>query len=458
MNFKRLEIIGLRGFEKQQIIELATPKGTEGSGLTVIVGPNNSGKSTIYEAFRAISQNQPPSFTEGRRNKKAGDKILIKITDSAGNSIELKTQTQGGSETIFERNGIQRVGFFTLPSRRTFNPFFSKASYSREQYIQNSQLASIRGSQLDQFYTRLFSIQAKQDDFNLVLQKVLGKVPDWYIEQADNGQYYLKFNFGESSHNSDGIGEGLLSIFTIVDTLYDSKDGDLIFIDEPELSLHPSFQKKLIKLLSEYSKTRQIIINTHSPYFIDWNSIYNGGKINRTLKTGLGSQIKRIKSTTYTGLKDLLKNFNNPHILGLNAKELFFLEDNILLVEGQEDVIFLQRILELEGLNLSGDFFGWGMGGAPNASRLLNLFRDLGFKKVTVIFDADMKHLIPTLKKAFPEYQFVHIPADDIRDKPQIKAKPAKEGLIYQGGKKVKVKFKESISSLVSEINGYQEK
>ena len=72
MNYNEIEILGLRGFSKKGKLILAKPDTNPGSGLTVIVGPNNSGKSTIYEAFRAMSQSEPPSFTEGRRNKAAG--------------------------------------------------------------------------------------------------------------------------------------------------------------------------------------------------------------------------------------------------------------------------------------------------------------------------------------------------------------------------------------------------
>lgn len=136
-------------------------------------------------------------------------------------------------------------------------------------------MPAVRGSQLDNFFRRLFSIQNDQTKFNSILVKVLGYIPDWYIEQADNGQYYLKFNYNGSFHNSDGVGEGLLSIFTIIDTLYDSNPDDVIFIDEPELSLHPTFQKKLIQLLTEFSTDRQIIISTHSPYFISWVALSN---------------------------------------------------------------------------------------------------------------------------------------------------------------------------------------
>lgn len=69
------------------------------------------------------------------------------------------------------------------------------------------------------------------------------------------------------------MGEGIVSIFAIVDSLYDSKPGDVIVIDEPELSLHPALQKRVNNLLCRFASDRQIVVSTHSPYFIDLKAL-----------------------------------------------------------------------------------------------------------------------------------------------------------------------------------------
>lgn len=453
MSYSKIEILGLRGYSDKQILNLGVPNGKLGSGLTCIVGPNNSGKSTIYESFRAISQNTPPSFTEGRRNKAAGDKVEIKLTKSDETWLELKTTANGGSETTFNEGGLDKnkVKILTLPSRRTFSPFFSKSSWSRDQYIDSSEFSAVRGSQFDSFAYRLFKIQENQGTFNTVLGKVLGVVPNWFIEQADNGNYYLKFNYNGSFHNSDGSGEGLLSVFTIVDTLYDSNDNDFIVIDEPELSLHPSLQRKLMELILEYSATRQIVIFTHSSYFISWTSLESGGRIARTVKEKAGTKIYELQQKTASSILTLVNNLNNPHILGLDAREIFFLDDKIILVEGQEDVIFLNRIFNLNSVKINGTFYGWGVGGADNTAKIVEMLSDLGFKKVAVIFDKNKSNLIPNLKLKFPTYDFKNIPTDDVRDK----ADKSIEGLIDYGGKTVNAKYTDAINQLCTEINEY---
>ncbi|MFB2836695.1 AAA family ATPase [Floridanema evergladense] len=52
---KILEIKGLRGFATTQSIRFAHPRQKLGSGLTILVGANNAGKSTLIEAISALT-------------------------------------------------------------------------------------------------------------------------------------------------------------------------------------------------------------------------------------------------------------------------------------------------------------------------------------------------------------------------------------------------------------------
>ena len=378
MAIAKMEILGFRGFSNCQTLEMAVPNDTPGSGLTILVGPNNAGKSTVIESVRAFSQNEPPSFTVGKRNDNNDSKISIRLTNTDGEVKELKTLKAGGSETEWINKSVSPTSkeIFVIPSRRYFNPFFSKAIYTREQYTSGHQLPAVRGASIDLFAYRLFQIQNNRNKFDEILGRVLAPMPNWTIDQADNGQYYLKFETGEANHSSDGIGEGIVSLFFLVDALYDSKPGDIIAIDEPELSLHPALQKKLASLLLDFSSDRQILLATHSPYFVDLSAIANGAKISRVHSKNLNCTISSISGESERKLKGLLNNLNNPHIFGLDARELFFLHDKVILVEGQEDVIFYQLIAKDLQIPLKGDFFGWGVGGAGNMDTIAKIVFD----------------------------------------------------------------------------------
>lgn len=62
-----LSCYGYRGFATRQNLKLAIPKGERGSGLTVLVGPNGGGKSTLVECFSKIAANDGFFY---RRQKK----------------------------------------------------------------------------------------------------------------------------------------------------------------------------------------------------------------------------------------------------------------------------------------------------------------------------------------------------------------------------------------------------
>jgi len=69
----------------------------------------------------------------------------------------------------------------------------------------------------------------------------------------------------------DSIGSGYEMIFSLIYSFYLSRQGSkdlIILIDEPELHLHPKIQREFIKLLLEFSKGAQIILTTHSPILV----------------------------------------------------------------------------------------------------------------------------------------------------------------------------------------------
>jgi AAA15 family ATPase/GTPase len=64
-------------------------------------------------------------------------------------------------------------------------------------------------------------------------------------------------------------GFGSRQILSIITQIFYSEPGDVIMIEEPEISLHPENQVLLYELFSEaVSQGKQIICSTHSPFFI----------------------------------------------------------------------------------------------------------------------------------------------------------------------------------------------
>ena len=245
-----IKIKGFRGFAKEQELKLSIPNGKKGSGLTVIVGPNNGGKSTIIEAFKAMSSRSDISFSEGQRNKVVGSIVEItlqtcdkkKINGKYFHTYVLKTHFAGGSEA--ERTfRIKDLPIIALPSRRFFNPYSNKASYGGDEFRARSKSIMLkpRGQPIDAEDNGLFDLVKNPElkrRFDDLLEKILGYRLKWTIDLCNAGDYYVKIFQQNVDHDSDGLGEGLVSLLFLVEALYSPKN-NLIVIDEPEVLPFP---------------------------------------------------------------------------------------------------------------------------------------------------------------------------------------------------------------------------
>jgi len=456
------EIEGYRGFGEKVHIDLAKPNGKLGSGLTIIAGPNNSGKSSIVEGFQTLSGSNTPSFNQFKRNKKTDYKLTFKIRHMNGRMTELRSVDGGGSETKFIEIDKKSKNFliYVLPSRRRFDPIISHQAQpiqeDRAQYIASIDFPNNRGEIIDNFQTRIFKWQKNMKIFSSNLKKILVTLPNWKIERniGTFGNYYLKFDYNGFVHTSDGVGDGIINIFFIVDALYDSDIQQTIVIDEPELSLHPSLQKRVLKLLAEYAKDRQIVIATHSPYFINFEYLANGAKLFRTVKENNLIKIYQLSAESITSIKNYKNDQYNPHVLGLNAKEVFFLEDRVVLVEGQDDIYCYGKMQNKLGIFLKGEFFGWGVGGVNKMPHIAKLLQDLGYKKVVGILDSSdkTKEIYKELTKKFKEYKFFRIPTEDV-----IKKRGSKKTAICDKFGELKNEYINTMQKMFEDINSILE-
>jgi hypothetical protein len=204
----------------------------------------------------------------------------------------------------------------------------------------------------------------------------------------------------------------------------------------------------------KYAATRQIVLSTHSPYFIGLAALPNGATVARVHVADEQSKISQLSSATGKAIFGLMRNENNPHIFGLLATEIFFTDDRVILTEGQEDVVFFKRVEQSVG-QLQGSFFGWGVGGAENMEHVATILKELGFEKVVGILDANRADLARGLSETFPAYHFFSIPANDLRTKNPVPAKPAVAGLLDDGNRAVRPEHVEHTRALFDQANRY---
>ena len=191
-----------------------------------------------------------------------------------------------------------------------------------------------------------------------------------------------------------------------------------------------------------------------------------GAEVARVHKTEGTSTISQLNRETTQDIEGFLTDTNNPHTLNLNARETFFKADGVILVEGQEDVVYYPKVLHqlAVGSQISGEqaftveerLFGWGAGGADKMAVIVAILSDLGFRKVAGIVDSNRDDLIPKLKERYPNYRFLAIPADDVRTKKERPTRPATSGLL-DGDGKLRPEFVTDLRALFQSILGATE-
>jgi predicted ATP-dependent endonuclease of OLD family len=299
----------------------------------------------------------------------------------------------------------------------------------------------------------------KRVAFDHLLERIIGAKLDWTFDEIATGQQFMKLIESDGSwHTSEGLGDGLVSLLFIVDALYDSEPGSLIAIDEPELSLHPQLIRRLARVLSDFASDRQVLIATHSPHLVDWSDIENGATVARVFKVKGRSEIAQPSPDALKAVAKLSgrRNLRNPHTIGTSAMEAFFLEDGVILLEGQDDVAYLPRVLEDLGLPPTDNVYGWGGGGVGNLPVLAALFLGLGFSRVGVIVDDDeqegTKAAVQKLEDMGPKVLVRAIPAPDIRFKKESEARPEVRGLVDRDDIHVREDLKEAAKLAISEV------
>jgi hypothetical protein len=342
-------------------------------------------------------------------------------------------------------NSVRAIRY--LPSTRDLAATVEHGKFELKEFIRNQPLAYLRDFTPPILARRITAWRRRESRFETLVQKIIGFPVRFSVEGTS-----LLVEVAGHEHDTRGLGRGVMSVLHLVDSIHDCSVGEAVLVDEPETSLHPTLQRRVMQELMVESMRTQIIYATHSPFFIDWDAILNGAQLVRVHRPQSGpSVISHLTTEHAKDLAGLQRNNFNPHILGTNSNEMFFLEDSVILVEGQEDVVYFLKMASQLKIKLKGNFYGWGVGGAGNMSKILQVLTDLGYTKVVGVLDADKSTIRDQLAEAFPSYAFVLSPVDDIRDKEQREAREVK-GLCNTKGE-IHPGRREDVEKLLKSIN-----
>ena len=316
--------------------------------LTVLMGPNASGKSSILEAIGIFAQSIGTSinsngnlviyhdFTDVIHKRETNRWLTIKIgVDNVGYRYSYKKlngearqivkiddeEVARATNEFFE--GMGRQPRFEYPEELAFKPCEHDPTHilQKQVFRSNEPISDNSASRLDKAQEIITKIRSSLENRVVFISSVRGTIPkvnrtnkgmEDIINVGKEGEhliYLLAHIFGTLEYkdtaekiakwagrfeinelhagwrgsneliseyldpsfgvvlNLSSASQGSRQILSVITQLFWSRPGDIIMIEEPEISLHPGSQVLLTELFAEaIAEGKQIIVTTHSEF------------------------------------------------------------------------------------------------------------------------------------------------------------------------------------------------
>jgi hypothetical protein len=289
----RLELHGYRGFEAHEM---------DLRQLSVIVGHNNAGKSTIVEVLRIFSIiterlgglnfHDPPAWTnlplacrglspslDGLgiqfstiSHRYGEDPASAKATFTGGESIDLFVDSEGRcfavlrdskSAVIATKGRATRNNFPSIQVLPQISPLDSEETILNPDYIRRNMSSPLASRH---FRNQLKLLNPAYLQFRQLAQDSWPGIQILQLEGAKaevvGGALRLFVRDRDFVAEIGLMGHGLQMWLQTVWFLSRTNAGATVVLDEPDVYMHPDLQRRLIRLVK--NRFRQVVITTHS--------------------------------------------------------------------------------------------------------------------------------------------------------------------------------------------------
>lgn len=355
MFIKSIEVENFKGYHGSHSIDFNVPNGTtDGSGLNIFVGENNSGKSTIFEALDFIkdsTKKDPSSIVNKSDPTIVLNDLSVCVTYCGNITASVNSHVQANKRASFINNvysvggvenfkvkrswdstspdDMKKINFWDDVSRTYSNPSGIDAPFKK--FYDNNFIwadtnpsdeskfgaSTICGSLLKEIalgHVATPEYQSFQSSYHGLFNNPTSQLRN-KLAQIENmvqttfssqfGAANISFSFEELQIENffktasiiidDGVsvpmnekGHGMqravaLSLLQVYAEVTSNAANAAIskpfylFIDEPEICLHPTGQKKLLDALMLISRTKQVFVTTHSPFMLSSPHLKNTG-------------------------------------------------------------------------------------------------------------------------------------------------------------------------------------
>lgn len=126
------------------------------------------------------------------------------------------------------------------------------------------------GSNLAIVIKNIIEDPKKKETFVRLLRDVLPFIDDVAVEKFMDMSMFLKLKEVYSKEKylpASMISDGTINICALVIALY-FEDRPVIIIEEPERNIHPYLISRLVEMLKDASRSKQVIVTTHNPEMV----------------------------------------------------------------------------------------------------------------------------------------------------------------------------------------------
>ena len=302
MKIEKVHIKNIKGIKD---LELSFRKDNEILDVIVLAGVNGSGKTTILESIKDFFNNKNINYDEP---KKSNVNLDIFFEDFEKNNIEeaeknCKDKYEHKLKELFyalrdyeynrKNNGEYYsdliANFFENPPKIIYVPAENKfeeiqtysTTLSREYKFINIINSNVIRDIPSYIATRRNYLATIEEDLTMkeVTNKVINEINGIFdileldvklkgFSKDEKIMPIFENSAGEEFNINDlSSGEKQLFLRTLSIKMLEPKNS-IILIDEPELSLHPKWQQRIIEVYKKIGENNQIIIATHSPHIL----------------------------------------------------------------------------------------------------------------------------------------------------------------------------------------------
>ena len=333
-------------------------------------------KSYLNNIEHKIDPNYSSSYVEKSEYRKNMDKldILEKIHYSQQEAINKNVDISRDIEAMMQYLITERVSTFkfiyiptlrgnenfdkffpnkdalnsiqmTFPQREEFDKYFESAKTIYKNKV--SEVYNINSSQIftaEELYDEITDILLGREEkrkelekFETFISEMFYEGKGFHINPSRNDDCLLVSVGGDKEYEIHNLGEGIKQLITILYPIYINKDKEMyFFIEEPEINLHPGFQRKLMEILSsDYFSNHTYFITTHSNNIMDIVNYNDNVSIFKVNKQKSRIKIQELNKEYMSLLNDL----------GVNASATL-LSNCSIWVEGISDRIYIKKYIE----------------------------------------------------------------------------------------------------------------